>query len=116
MAWKKKLVNHTNILDYKIEAITRCILPDILADYESEEGQRAFVQWQKSINITKRKMIPRRKKMAVSTWILPLTAFTFSSGFLWTLHGGEPFKTIAKMSIFKRRKEKQQPKLFSNRK
>lgn len=88
MAWKKKLVNHTNILDYKIEAITRCILPDILADYESEEGQRAFVQWQKSINITKRKMIPRRKKMAVSTWILPLTAFTFSSGFLWTLHGG----------------------------
>lgn len=33
----------------------------------------------------KEKMIPMRKKMAVSAWIPPLTAFTFSSGFLWTL-------------------------------
>ena len=29
-----------------IEAIARCILPDILAFYESEEGQREFAEWQ----------------------------------------------------------------------
>ncbi len=42
---KKKLVNHTNIPPHKIEAIARCLLPDILAYYESEEGQREFAEW-----------------------------------------------------------------------
>ena len=46
MARRKKVVNHTKIPDYKIEAIARCLLPDILAYYESEEGQREFVKWQ----------------------------------------------------------------------
>ena len=41
------MVNHTNIPDYKIEAIARCLLPDILAYYNSEEGQREFAQWQR---------------------------------------------------------------------
>ena len=44
---KKKLVNNTNIPPHKIEAIARCLLPDILAYYESEEGQRAFAEWKK---------------------------------------------------------------------
>ena len=47
MARRKKVVNHTNIPDYKIEAIARCLLPDILAYYDSEEGQREFAQWQR---------------------------------------------------------------------
>lgn len=42
---RKKLVNNTNIPQYKIEAIARCILPDILAFYESEEGQQEFAEW-----------------------------------------------------------------------
>ena len=46
MARRKKVVNHTKIPDYKIEAIARCLLPDILAYYESEEGQREFAKWQ----------------------------------------------------------------------
>ncbi len=46
MARRKKVVNHTKIPDYKIEAIARCILPDILAYYESEEGQQEFARWQ----------------------------------------------------------------------
>ena len=44
---RKKLINNTNIPQYQIEAIARCILPDILAFYESEEGQREFAEWKK---------------------------------------------------------------------
>ena len=43
---RKKLINNTTIPQHQIEAIARCILPDILAFYESEEGQREFTKWQ----------------------------------------------------------------------
>ena len=42
---RKKLINNTGIPQYKIEAIARCLLPDIQAFYESEEGQREFAEW-----------------------------------------------------------------------
>jgi len=42
---KKKLVNNSGLPQYAIESIARCILPDILAYYESEEGQREFREW-----------------------------------------------------------------------
>lgn len=29
-----------------IQSLARCMLPDIAAFYDSEEGQRAFVEWQ----------------------------------------------------------------------
>ncbi|WP_066683510.1 hypothetical protein [Christensenella intestinihominis] len=45
MGRRKKLINDTNIPQYKIEAVARCIMPDILAFYESEEGQREFAEW-----------------------------------------------------------------------
>ncbi len=45
MGRRKKLINNTQIPQYKIEAIARCIMPDILALYESEEGQREFAEW-----------------------------------------------------------------------
>jgi hypothetical protein len=44
---RKKLINNTDIPQYKIEAIARCLMPDILAFYESEEGQREFAEWKK---------------------------------------------------------------------
>ncbi len=47
MSRRKKLINNTDIPQYKIEAIARCIMPDILAFYESEEGQREFAEWKK---------------------------------------------------------------------
>lgn len=46
MGRRKKLINNTDIPQHQIEAIARCILPDILAFYESEEGQREFAEWQ----------------------------------------------------------------------
>lgn len=45
MGRRKKLVNHTNIPEHTIEAIARCLLPDIIAYYHSEEGQREFAEW-----------------------------------------------------------------------
>lgn len=45
MARKKKLINKTSIPRREIEIIARCIFPDILAFYESEEGQREFAEW-----------------------------------------------------------------------
>ena len=45
MARKKKMINNTTIPQREIEIIARCIFPDILAFYESEEGQREFAEW-----------------------------------------------------------------------
>lgn len=45
MSRRKKLINNTDIPQHEIEAIARCIWPDILAFYESEEGQREFEEW-----------------------------------------------------------------------
>ena len=47
MGRRKKLINNSDIPQHQIEAIARCILPDILAFYESKEGQREFSEWKK---------------------------------------------------------------------
>ena len=46
MSRRKKLTNNSGIPQHEIENITRILLPDILAYYESEEGQRDFAEWQ----------------------------------------------------------------------
>ena len=53
MGRRKKLINNTDIPQHQIEAFARCILPDILAFYESEEGQREFSEWKKQREIEK---------------------------------------------------------------
>ena len=53
MGGRKKPTNNTDIPQHQIEAIARCILPDILAFYESEEGQREFSEWKKQREIEK---------------------------------------------------------------
>ena len=54
MGRKKKLINNTDIPQHSIEAIARCIMPDILAFYESEEGQREFAEWKERREGSKR--------------------------------------------------------------
>ena len=54
MSRRKKLINRTDIPQYQIEAIARCIMPDILAFYESEEGQREFAEWKEQRKAEKR--------------------------------------------------------------
>ena len=45
MSRRKKPVNNSGIPQHIIESIARCILPDIIAYYETEEGQRQFQEW-----------------------------------------------------------------------
>ena len=45
MPRRKKRINNSDIPDYAIEAVARCILPDIMTYYQSEEGQREFAEW-----------------------------------------------------------------------
>lgn len=45
MGRRKKLINNTTIPQHQIEAIARCVLPDILAFYESAVGQQEFAEW-----------------------------------------------------------------------
>ena len=45
MGRRKKPINNSGIPQHEIEHIARCILPDILAYYESERGQREFREW-----------------------------------------------------------------------
>ena len=44
MSRRKKLTNNSGIPPHEIENIARILLPDILAFYESEEGQREFAE------------------------------------------------------------------------
>ena len=48
MPRKKKLINNTNIPEHEIEKIARCLLPDILSFYNSEEGQKEFDAWKET--------------------------------------------------------------------
>ena len=45
MPRRKKPVNHSDLPDHVVEFIARLIYPDIVAYYESEEGQREFAEW-----------------------------------------------------------------------
>ena len=45
MPRRKKPVNHSDLPDHVVESIARLIYPDIVAYYESEEGQREFAEW-----------------------------------------------------------------------
>ena len=44
---KKKFKNTSWLPDHELEAIARCLLPDIIAFYETEEGIREFEEWKK---------------------------------------------------------------------
>ena len=44
MSRRKKLTNNSGISQHEIENIAQILLPDILAFYESEEGQREFAE------------------------------------------------------------------------
>ena len=45
MSRRKKLTNNSVSPQQEIANIARILLPDILAFYESEEGQREFAEW-----------------------------------------------------------------------
>ena len=42
----RKKQYHPKIPDYELEALARCLLPDMPAYFETDEGKRAFAEWQ----------------------------------------------------------------------
>jgi len=42
---KKELINNSGFPEEMIEQVARALLPDLIAFYESEEGQREFAEW-----------------------------------------------------------------------
>ena len=59
MGRRKKLINNSDIPQHQIEAIARCLLPDILAFYESAEGQREFAEWKKQREAERQEAKPK---------------------------------------------------------
>ena len=47
MGRRKRFINSSGIPQHEIDKIARCIFPDILAFYESKEGQREFTEWKR---------------------------------------------------------------------
>ena len=46
MARKQKVNDYgTGIPNHEVEALARVLLPEILAFFESEEGQREYAEW-----------------------------------------------------------------------
>lgn len=51
MGRKKKFVNKSDLPDEVIERLARVLYPDILASFQSEEGQRQYQEWLEQQNI-----------------------------------------------------------------
>ena len=43
---------------HELEALTRCLLPDILAFFESDEGRREFEEWKNQQEDKEEKISP----------------------------------------------------------
>ncbi|MBR2885853.1 MAG: hypothetical protein IKB93_13855 [Clostridia bacterium] len=41
--------NGLQIPQHEIDSLARCLLPDLIAFFESKEGQREFEQWKKDL-------------------------------------------------------------------
>ena len=52
MSNKSKVIQ---IPQHEIDALARCLLPALIAFYESEEGQREFEQWKTQLNNKEKK-------------------------------------------------------------
>lgn len=57
MARQKKRINNTPYPEYALEAVARCIFPDIVAFFQSEEGQREFEAWKAERELAKKDQI-----------------------------------------------------------
>ena len=50
--------NKSNVIQipqHEIDALARCLLPELIAFYESEDGQREFEQWKKDLDEKEKK-------------------------------------------------------------
>ena len=55
MGRRKKLINNTGLPQDAIERVARCLLPDIIAYFESDEGKQAYREWEDEQNAEQNK-------------------------------------------------------------
>ena len=79
MGRKKKLVNNTDIPQYAIERVARCVLDDIREDYLKEEVLKAFVEWEREWrSYTIKRGLQEKKERAANTAALSVLFRLFS--------------------------------------
>ena len=86
MSRQKKLINKTNYPQHAIEKFARCVYPDIVAFYQSEEGQREFAEWQaeQAAKKAQRKLHTTKKEVtAAVTSVVILWAFSSVGLLAW---------------------------------
>jgi hypothetical protein len=57
----KRKKNKSGIPQHEIEALARCLLPDIQRFFESEEGQKEFARWKVSQAETSKEQAEKKK-------------------------------------------------------
>lgn len=97
MSRKKKLINNTNIPQYAIERVARCVIDDIREAYLNEEIQKLFAEWEKEMRSLKIKRgLQEKKERAANTAALSVyLCFFFPLGPLG-LDSGRIFQPFAK--------------------
>lgn len=97
MGRKKKLINNTNIPQYAIERVARCVMDDIREAYLNEEIQKAFAEWEKIMRSEKVKRgLQEKKARAANTAALSVyLSFFFPLG-PRGLDSGRIFQPLAK--------------------
>lgn len=86
MSRQKKLINKTNYPQHAIEKFARCVYSDIVAFYQSEEGQREFAEWQaeQAAKKAQRKLHTTKKEVtAAVTSVVILWAFSSVGLLAW---------------------------------
>jgi hypothetical protein len=62
--------NKSNVIQipqHEIDALARCLLPDLMAFYENEDGQREFEQWKNEQDKKERKSKKSSSNKKVTT-------------------------------------------------
>ncbi len=106
MSRQKKFINKTNIADYAIEAAARCFYPDIVAFYQSEEGQKEFAAW-KAEQAALKQQKNERRATAEAVALAVILASSFVALLAWRREecgshwGNTPVRNAGKKQIIR---------------
>ena len=77
MGRKKKLINNTDIPQYAIERVARCVIDDIREAYLNEAVQKAFAEWEKERRSMRAKRGLQEKKARAANTAALVVYFSF---------------------------------------
>ena len=101
MGRKKKLVNNTDIPQYAIERVARCVLDDIREDYLKEEVLKAFVEWEREWrSYTIKRGLQEKKERAANTAALSVLFRLLIAPWSSRFGFGSNLPAIGKVGVF----------------